>query len=74
MTAGAVLIPPYNHADIISGQGTMALELLDQVSGSDCVSDLPHALSHRVEPGVWNHQVTSKMLAAVCSRIDNVVI
>ncbi len=28
---GAVLIPPYNHADVISGQGTMALELLQQV-------------------------------------------
>lgn len=26
-----MLIPPYNHPDIISGQGTMALEFLEQV-------------------------------------------
>jgi threonine dehydratase len=26
-----VLIPPYNHPHVISGQGTMALELLEQV-------------------------------------------
>jgi threonine dehydratase len=29
---GAVLIPPYNHPDIILGQGTMALELEAQVA------------------------------------------
>lgn len=28
-TTGATLIPPYNHPDIIAGQGTAALELLD---------------------------------------------
>jgi threonine dehydratase len=28
---GAVLVPPYDHPDIILGQGTMALELEDQV-------------------------------------------
>jgi threonine dehydratase len=27
---GATLIPPYDHPDIIAGQGTVALELLDQ--------------------------------------------
>jgi threonine dehydratase/serine racemase len=32
---GAVLIPPYNHPDIIAGQGTVALELLEQVSDLD---------------------------------------
>lgn len=26
-----MLIPPYNHPHVISGQGTMALELLEQV-------------------------------------------
>ncbi|KAK0666287.1 putative serine racemase [Cercophora samala] len=30
-STGAVLIPPYDHPDIISGQGTAALELLSQV-------------------------------------------
>ena len=27
---GATLIPPYNHADVMAGQGTIALELLEQ--------------------------------------------
>ncbi len=27
---GATLIPPYNHADVIAGQGTIALELAEQ--------------------------------------------
>ena len=30
---GATLIPPYDHPDIILGQGTMALELVEQVEG-----------------------------------------
>lgn len=34
---GAVLIPPYDHADIIAGQGTAALELLDAVPDLDAV-------------------------------------
>ena len=28
---GGTLIPPYNHPDVIAGQGTIALELLEQV-------------------------------------------
>ncbi len=32
-----ILIPPYNHPDVIAGQGTAALELLDQVPGLDAV-------------------------------------
>ncbi|MCS7044751.1 MAG: pyridoxal-phosphate dependent enzyme [Gemmataceae bacterium] len=27
---GAILIPPYNHPDVMAGQGTIALELLEQ--------------------------------------------
>ncbi|KAJ9506057.1 hypothetical protein QJQ45_016635, partial [Haematococcus lacustris] len=34
---GAVFIPPYNHPGIISGQGTLALELLEQVPDLDAV-------------------------------------
>lgn len=30
---GAVVIPPYDHPDVIAGQGTAALELLEQVPG-----------------------------------------
>jgi threonine dehydratase/serine racemase len=32
---GAILIPPYNHTDIIAGQGTAALEFLEQVPDLD---------------------------------------
>ncbi len=32
---GQVLIPPYDHPDIIAGQGTATLELLDEIGGLD---------------------------------------
>jgi threonine dehydratase/serine racemase len=34
---GGTLIPPYDHPDIIAGQGTAALELLDQVPHLDAL-------------------------------------
>jgi threonine dehydratase/serine racemase len=34
---GATLIPPYDHPHIIAGQGTAALELLEQVPGLDAI-------------------------------------
>lgn len=34
---GATLIPPYNHADVIAGQGTSALELLEQIPHLDAL-------------------------------------
>jgi threonine dehydratase len=34
---GGTLVPPYNHPDVIAGQGTAALELLEQVPGLDAV-------------------------------------
>ena len=34
---GGTLIPPYDHPDIIAGQGTTALELLEQVPDLDAV-------------------------------------
>ncbi|MGD8453882.1 MAG: pyridoxal-phosphate dependent enzyme [Phycisphaerae bacterium] len=34
---GATLIPPYDHADIIAGQGTMALELIEQAGPLDAI-------------------------------------
>jgi threonine dehydratase/serine racemase len=34
---GGTLIPPYNHPDVIAGQGTAALELLEAVPGLDAV-------------------------------------
>ena len=33
----AVLIPPYDHADIIAGQGTVGLELMDEVPDLDAI-------------------------------------
>ncbi|MFK7986877.1 MAG: pyridoxal-phosphate dependent enzyme [Sandaracinaceae bacterium] len=34
---GGTLIPPYDHPDVIAGQGTIALELLAQVDALDAV-------------------------------------
>jgi threonine dehydratase/serine racemase len=34
---GGVLIPPYDHPDVIAGQGTAALELLEQVPRLDAI-------------------------------------
>lgn len=34
---GAVLIPPYNHPAVIAGQGTVALELLEQAPDLDAL-------------------------------------
>jgi threonine dehydratase len=34
---GAILIPPYNHPDVIAGQGTAALEFLEQVDNLDAL-------------------------------------
>ncbi|NNL67090.1 MAG: pyridoxal-phosphate dependent enzyme [Myxococcales bacterium] len=34
---GGTLIPPYDHPDVIAGQGTAALELLDEVPDLDAV-------------------------------------
>ncbi len=34
---GAVYLPPYNHPDVIAGQGTVAMELLDQVPELDAI-------------------------------------
>lgn len=34
---GAILIPPYNHADVMAGQGTVALELLADVPDLDAI-------------------------------------
>jgi threonine dehydratase len=30
-TTGAVFVPPFDHADVIAGQGTLGLEILEQV-------------------------------------------
>lgn len=34
---GGVLIPPYDHPDVIEGQGTLALELMEDVEGLDAI-------------------------------------
>jgi threonine dehydratase/serine racemase len=34
---GGIMIPPYNHCDIIAGQGTAALELLEEIGDLDAV-------------------------------------
>jgi threonine dehydratase len=37
LETGAILIPPYDHPDVIAGQGTVALELLEQVPELDAI-------------------------------------
>jgi threonine dehydratase len=34
---GAVLIPPFDHLDVVTGQGTLGLEILDQVVDADTI-------------------------------------
>ncbi len=34
---GAVLIPPFDHSDVVAGQGTVGLEILDQVPDVETV-------------------------------------
>lgn len=34
---GAVFIPPYDHMDVVLGQGTVGLEVLDQLDGVDSI-------------------------------------
>ena len=34
---GAVLIPPFDHPDVVAGQGTLGLEMLDQLPDLDTV-------------------------------------
>ena len=36
-TEGLAIVPPFDHADIIAGQGTAALELFEQVGGLDAL-------------------------------------
>lgn len=43
---GATLVPPYDHPDIILGQGTLALELEDQVSDF-LKADITHSANRR---------------------------
>ncbi|KAK4168926.1 putative serine racemase [Cladorrhinum sp. PSN259] len=58
---GATLIPPYDHPDIIAGQGTAALELLSQVS--------PTKLNAVITPCGGGGLLSGTALA--CSSTDN---
>jgi threonine dehydratase len=56
---GAILIPPFDHTDIVAGQGTLGLEILDQVpdvetvvipiGGGGLISGVASALKQRAE-------------------------
>jgi threonine dehydratase/serine racemase len=37
MRTGAYLVPPYNHPDVMAGQGTVALELIEQAADLDAI-------------------------------------
>jgi threonine dehydratase len=34
---GAILIPPFDHVDVVTGQGTLGLEILEQVPDADTI-------------------------------------
>jgi threonine dehydratase len=40
LQTGATFIPPYDYGPVIAGQGTIALELLQQVGSRKCVGCL----------------------------------
>lgn len=42
---GLTYINGYNDAAIIAGQGTSALEILEQVSSKECLAGMPSGLS-----------------------------
>ncbi|RFA09769.1 threonine ammonia-lyase [Subtercola boreus] len=56
-TTGAVLIPPFDHPDVIVGQGTLGLEIFEQapdartvivpIGGGGLISGVASALKHR---------------------------
>ena len=56
-TTGAVLIPPFDHADVVAGQGTLGLEILDQrpdldtivvpIGGGGLISGVASAIKQR---------------------------
>ena len=56
-TTGAVLIPPFDHFDVVAGQGTLGLEILDQrpdvetvivpIGGGGLISGVASAIKQR---------------------------
>lgn len=67
---GAILVPPYDHPNIILGQGTLALELERQVG--DMVSKDPRLSVHGESDGYTNGQVNGQVDGQVnCKGIRN---
>ena len=62
---GAVLIPPFDHPDVVAGQGTLGLEMLDQLPDLDTVGVGEEHLAmvdttvHHVVERIW--QVGSQL-------------
>ncbi len=53
-TTGAVLIHPFDHPDIVAGQGTVGLEILEQVPDVPRSSSAPAAAAcSRGSPRRW---------------------
>ena len=72
---GAVLVPPYDHPDIILGQGTMALELEEQAKElirEDPELSVHHKAKHDIVSGHTNG-IYAPSLVSERGRLDAVI-
>lgn len=80
--AGGVFIPPFDHADIIAGQGTVGLEILDDLpsvqtilvpaGGGGLLAGVAYAVKH-VRPDVKVYGVQAAGAAAVAASYKTAV-
>ncbi len=76
---GMTLIPPFDHRDIIAGQGTLGLEILDdvpdvetvlvQLSGGGLISGVAAAIAAK-KPGVRVVGISMERGAAMAASLD----
>ncbi|MFV3412962.1 hydroxyectoine utilization dehydratase EutB [Pseudomonas nitroreducens] len=75
---GAVLLPPFDHPQIIAGQGTLGLEILEQLpdvrqvliplSGGGLFGGVALALKH-VDPSIRLHGISMRRGAAMAASL-----
>jgi threonine dehydratase len=63
---GARLVPPYDHPDIILGQGTLGLELQEQVTLALASSSPYSCLTSARQPHAGLNAIIARAAAAAC--------